>query len=169
MTIAEDIRKASDKLTEETWTKGRYFRIKNDKLCMCAHGAVASVCNRIVVDILATIPKNQAWEAPDPAALGAAVARAVGRAADLAVARASDLAVALAADPEAGLALGSRWSDGWENRPRWVKDSGLGASAHYILGMVGLTLSYNDAESRTLAEVKAKLEEAAQLAERLGV
>ncbi len=53
----------------------------------------------------------------------------------------------------------------WNNRPN--KDTA--SSISFLLGMAGLTPSWNDTDIRNLQEVLAKLEEAAQLAEELGV
>lgn len=60
----------------------------------------------------------------------------------------------------------------WENRPEWVKSElrGHGSlDAHYLLGMVGLTSSFNDDPNTTLQMVKGKFTEAIDLAHQLEV
>jgi hypothetical protein len=64
----------------------------------------------------------------------------------------------------------------WEQRPSWIKDSFLqnnvdygSKDAHYLLGMVGLTASFNDAKTTTLAMVHQKFDEAIELARQLSL
>lgn len=59
----------------------------------------------------------------------------------------------------------------WNSRPKWVSEQSKHGvrDAHYLLGLVGLTAMFNDALTTTLADVKAKFEEAAKLADLLEV
>ncbi len=49
----------------------------------------------------------------------------------------------------------------------WTMTPRLGHGAHYVMGLVGLTASYNDKESTTLDDVMRKFDDAIALAERL--
>jgi hypothetical protein len=64
----------------------------------------------------------------------------------------------------------------WNKRSNWVKDdyqhNGVvygNKDAHYLLGMVGLTASFNDATDTTLEMIHQKFDEAIELARQLGL
>lgn len=180
-TVAQDIRNAAAALTTATWKKGAYVSVNKGALCMCAHGALQAQVNPEVKRCIAEYVVPVVWVAPvawatQVAAAGAA-AEAVVVAAEPAVAAAAAAARSVAAadyaaaalEDAAGRAVAARAV--WASRPRWVKTPSYRGSleAHYILGMVGLTAAYNDSASTTLTDVKEKFEQAAQLAEELGV
>ena len=148
--FADAIKAAGESLAETNWHKGSYFSTNEHGLCMCAHGALQAKVNPAVIAAIAARPR------PRPAAAAAAAAAAP----------AEDAAAEAWCSPAPGCGI--------ENRPYWVKasdsDETYGSvSPHYILGMVGLTASFNDAPETTLEMVKEKFEQAYELAERLGV
>jgi hypothetical protein len=64
----------------------------------------------------------------------------------------------------------------WNNRPDYVRQDKTydninygNRDLHYLLGMVGLTVSFNDHPDTTLEMVKAKFDEAIQLAKMLEI
>lgn len=56
--LSDEILKARDLLTTETWRKGRYFSSEGSTICMCAHGAMQSVVNTRVRDVLENATKS---------------------------------------------------------------------------------------------------------------
>jgi hypothetical protein len=160
-TYPELIRRAKDQLTSETWGKYAYFSTKDGKLCMCAHGAMQSVSNPEVVATLACRARRA------PKAARAAAEAEPAAAAALAKARlAENTASASAVDAAAVAARAESISEAKGKKPGWVSDED-GSEASYILGLVGLTATFNDDLSTTLEHIHAKFEEAADLAEKL--
>ncbi len=212
--VAQELIAARDSLTEENWNKGSYFSVKNNTICMCAHGAIQAQSNSVVKTVLG------AYIGPAGAAtawVAAAVAAAAATWADqTAVAAAEDAAARVAAEAEeasaevaaasaaeeasdeaaaeaawvakeaAGAAAAARsaaataeeasdeaaaaeaWPAPWENKPNWVTQE-RAVWPDYVAGLVGLTTRYNDNVSTSLTDVKNKLTQAAELAERLGL
>ncbi len=148
--LAETLTEARDSLTPVNWRKGAYFKLENNALCMCAHGAVQMLVNprcalkmfsiRDHISAAAASSNERIYrrEHPFRAPLGEAVI--------------------------------------WNNRPNWVKNDFVqdkinygDLDAHYLLGMVGLTIGFNDKKSTTYEMVIEKFNEAIELATRLGV
>ena len=50
---------AKNSLTVDTWGRGGYFGIHNNKLCMCAHGAIQFASNPEVKRILSPLMKAE--------------------------------------------------------------------------------------------------------------
>jgi hypothetical protein len=197
VTIAQDIIKARDSLTDENWGRFSYFSTNEHGLCMCAHGALQTVVNPRVISALASCrsfagPVEAASDMASPlvgaaTAAAANAARAAETAADAAdrsgavaaraaarvvVAGAEDAAWAAdTADRAAGAGVWASDVEVYNKRPRWVSEKTHTGNldAHYILGMVGMTAPFNDAPSSTLDDIKAKMTQAVYLAERLGV
>lgn len=177
MKLSEQIREAARLLTSETWNQGRYFSVRSGHVCMCAHGAMQAVANERVRQALSNPRKEVAAADMAEAATAAFVAAcAAGRAAapsSPAMAAWAAWAAAAADAAESGAeAEAEAWTFGtdadlaairsaWERRPSWAPESS------YMLGLVGLTAAWNDANGRTLDEVRAKFEEAAKLAEEI--
>ena len=153
MSIASDLRTASDKLTESNWHKGAYFKANGNEVCMCVHGAVQSVVNPRVARILGSHGATTDAEASFAAASGGLhVAASSAAAATYAVAASGIGPVDL--ECAKGLYLARR---DWQ------------IPAHFVMGLVGLTTEFNDAPNTTLPMVKEKLSQAIQLAETIGV
>lgn len=143
-TLADMLTEARNSLTPVTWKKGSYFKKVNDTLCMCAHGAVQAVVNPVCKNSLTS---NQAIGHAIPVAWSNDGLRNV----------------------EAHRFLSKQ--DIWNNRSLLVtkKIPEGNGEAHYLLGMVGLTINFNDAKDTTFEMVKAKFDEAIALANQLGV
>lgn len=140
---------ARDSLTLETWIKRDYFRSENKTICMCAHGAVQKIVNPKVKPYLEKLDISAAAAA----ALLAGAAASGAASASLAMYNVKD-------NPRKPLLKF------WNERHDWIKeDCGYGIKdAHYLLGMVGLTINFNDDTNTTLDMVKDKFNEAIELA-----
>lgn len=151
--IIQALENAKNSLTEENYYKGNFFSAKNDLLCMCPHGAVQAQVNPEVKKFVNGYTSGFI----DAADAAREAANAAGsRAAD--AARSADAAV----------------RDNWDTRPTWVREYYVYADkeygtldAHYLMGMVGLTISFSDAKETTLTMVKEKFDQAIQLAKEL--
>ncbi len=138
---------ARNSLTPANWRKGAYFQSENNNLCMCAHGAVQALINPVCKARLLQSDITGA-SADASAGAGASVAGAGG----------------------------ANASANWTDRPDWVKNDVVynnknygNGEAHYLLGMVGLTIGFNDRSDTTYEMVIEKFNEAIQLANQLGV
>jgi hypothetical protein len=157
MSIAASLRAAKALLNEKTWRKWEYFSAEGDTLCMCAHGAVQLIVNNSVRSAIATCLREQkgvlkaSYAAKDEAEEVEA-AQVAGEAAHDA-----RLASCAAVVSEARLPGDNHWA----MAPK------LGHGAHYVMGLVGLTATFNDAEGTTLGDIYRKFDEAIALAERL--
>lgn len=152
-TLASTLETARDSLTPENWRKGSHFVFEDEKLCMCAHGAIQKLVNPICRKFF---PETKRVDAGD------FFARTLPRA------------------PKTGHAARTAWCEYppnmskktiWDKRPFWVQDETIfgNLDAHFLLGMVGLTTGFNDASATTLDMVKRKFDEAIALARELGV
>lgn len=152
-TVAEAIIAAMNKLTDENWIKGNYFKNNDNKICMCAHGAVQSETNSRVKEILLQLITDAAADTA-PLSGAAALCRAAAWAA---------LTVRGAVDADGAVNY-------YGNVPEWItkQNSVYGnLKAHYCLGLVGLTTSFNDHKDTTLQMVKEKMLLAAKKAEEI--
>jgi hypothetical protein len=141
--IVQDLITARDSLTPETWIKRAYFKQKETNICMCAHGAVQRVVN----------PACKEAVSADGAAAGGAASSGAG-------------AIKLYKDP----------LKAWNARHDWIRQDRIyngvnygKRDLHYLLGMVGLTTAFNDDPNTTLEMVKAKFNEAIELAKQLKI
>lgn len=171
MPIANDIRSASNLLTNENWGQGSYFFVKmvsiktsemlisrdptDGNLCMCAHGALQAICNPITKELVSNFNQTRdaagAWK----------VAETSARRSANAASRASQYRPVNTGEP---IDVG--------NARRMLEEQTDGHSSYessYLLGIVGLTASFNDHPDTTLDDVKKKFEEAAKLADTLGI
>jgi hypothetical protein len=144
--IVQDLITARDSLTPETWIKGNYFKQKENTLCMCAHGAVQKVVNPVC-------KKAASAAGTVPVAVADAGAG-------------SALAIKQYKDP----------LQAWNARPDYVRQDLIynninygSRDLHYLLGMVGLTITFNDDPNTTLEMVKNKFNEAIELAKLLKI
>lgn len=144
-TYADQIRKISEMLTEETWNKGNYFAINNDKLCMCVHGAGQSLVNPQVKLVLGGSNITLLLMAARASAAGAA-STAAGTPANI--------------------------SQIWKIRGNIIKNNYVinnkdygNFNLHYLMGMFGITASFQDSKDITLMMLKDKLQECAEWAE----
>lgn len=163
MLLSEQIRAAAKRLTSETWIKGTLFDEKGGALCMCAHGAMQLECNPSIkrLDVISTCVRSGditrlGWLLPD----------------DLIEPSTGESYDSISSSSFAGAFAESQRSQAWENRPSWVRGAHPkhgNMEAHYLLGMVGLTSFFNDDPKTTLEQVLEKFEQAAKLAESLGV
>lgn len=151
-TIAQDLTNAMNRLTPETWRKGNYFKSENNTLCMCAHGALQAEVNPQVRKVINNADVRGASEAAAAAVVAAATA-------------------VPAAVADRFRNNDSTLKEIWNNRPDYIKQERIynGVSygfleAHYILGLVGCTTTFNDAKSTTLEMVQAKYLKAIVLA-----
>ncbi len=172
--IADQLAEMLSILTEDNWVRGSYFSVRDGHVCMCAHGLAQSVSNERVKEALGTDARlARRLEAAAEAAEAAEAVTAAGAASEAAVtaAKAAEAAVTAGAARSAGEAAEAARGSAemveasWEARPYWVMDSSVENS--YVMGMVGLTANFND--NHTYAEVRAKLEEAHNLAKELGI
>ncbi len=152
-TLADILKAARDSLTEETWLKGSYFQEESGKLCMCAHGAVQAQVNPIVKQLvndseLTTL--SIAEKATQESRMGAMAANYAVRDFEL-----SKMEMDYA----------------WRGRPSHMSQDGKRGTleAHYLLGLVGLTGSFNDEPGTHLQDVKDKFNEAISFAEGRGI
>ena len=172
-TLLSQLHQLNQNLNRSNWRKGSYFQVATsdssnpDTLCMCIHGAAASVCNPRVKGLL-ELYKDDVKLAAEPAAAPAAVA-AAGSAA-------RSGAGAAEAAAEAKIQKGKTPQEVWNNRPDWVKRDYIrdgrnygNLNLHFLLGMVGATTTWNDDPNTTLEMVHAKIDEAIVLAGVLGV
>lgn len=162
--ISSQIKATLDRLTVDNWRKGNYFRYKNNTLCMCVHGALQLETNPEVKNIVNSRIPTISMDA-DP------VLSTVSTGANRAVAYVvSSLMVNVPQVAKQNI------KKMWDDRPNHTKQNIIintvnygKTEAHYLLSMVGLTTTFNDNPSTTLEMVKAKLLEALELAESLGV
>mgnify|MGYP001557964647 CR=1 FL=1 len=168
------LKKASDSLTEANWRKGSYFSSDGPTLCMCAHGAQQAQVNKQVRDIVSTFGGSlpAAKSAGSAAAATAAVVAATTSAEGSAAASGAGAAAAAAATTTATAAgtlpsLVDAKCAAFRKRPKWVRERNL--DSHYIMGLVGLTASFNDRGATTLGMVKEKFAEAIIIARILNV
>lgn len=184
----ELIRKLRDSLTPESWQKGNYFGVNiNDNICMCVHGAGQVLVNPKLRDILKTNDDSismfgmndsteVAQEASDKASqadnaihdkpLGAAqeARNKVAKWADRLIATRSYTPAHAA---NIGYGGNTALLKVWNGRPWYVKcnDDTGNLELHYLLGMFGITATFNDAEGTTLEMLHERLNVAADWAE----
>ncbi len=160
--LSEILTLARDSLTEDNWTKCSYFARKNGLVCMCAHGAIQAQVNPECKSAIETLTKDPEADINllREAVLGSPATTSWS---------------GLMAQEDAIL-RNKNIKEMWDNRPPYTnedhiyKDKNYGnKDAHYLLGMVGLTPHFNDMPTTTLQEVKAKFNEAIQLAKDLGI
>lgn len=157
--IFDDI---AETLTLENWRKCVYFKEDQGQLCMCAHGALQARVNPEVKKALTITTDVLASRAPAPAPAVEEAAMAGAGAQMLAVSIENNFA---ASSSEIwNLRSSSSRSDYIYNGKNYGK-----REAHYLLGIVGLTVAFNDAKDTTLEMVKEKFREASKLATQLGV
>lgn len=145
--LVEILTEARDSLTSETWRKGQFFRVEKTILCMCAHGALLAA-NPVYKNVLQQGPLdlsvNQMKRVP--------------------VIQNGHLGDAIHWGGTSKESLHAAWND----RYRWIKkDTNEDLSAHFLLGMVGLTTAFNDHHETTLAMVHKKLNEAIAFAQQV--
>lgn len=133
-------------LTEENWGKHSLFELNNGQICMCAHGKVQARFNPKVKEILQSMLVRRKVECAFIYATPYSDTAASGEA---------------YAQEHPSCSL----EEFWNKRP--VRDHEV--DGHYLLGMVGLTPSFNDDSSTTLEMVRDKFREAAALARQLNV
>lgn len=151
-TYAEQLRQIRDSLTIENWIKGSYFSNKNDTVCMCVHGAAQALVNPQVKKVFKEDNLDNIVSRVEPDAhVGAALVEAKKAVAD---SKYQDLLTV------------------WKSRPAYLKAERMhnGVSngfvnLHYLMGMFGITTSFNDSPYTTLEMLKDKLSEAAKWAE----
>lgn len=155
-TYADQVRKISCMLTEENWNKGSYFAVKNDKLCMCVHGAGQTLVNPQVKEALEITTTTTTTTVVKVAAVAreewAADAKS---AANVAKDRNSKLFYHI-----------------WSNRKYYIRNDYVfneknygNTNLHYLMGMFGIDVTFNDNENTTLYMLKDKLKECADWAE----
>lgn len=148
---------ARDSLTPENWNRnGGYFRQDNrsmpkGKKCMCAHAAIQIQVNPVLKENIEGFNTSK-W-IHNNAVYAASVAYFVG------------------------VKLGANKKKLWNNRQDDMKHLGGtkeelngtygSVDAHFLVGMVGLTVSFNDRECKSFSQLIAKFDEAIQLAEEL--
>jgi hypothetical protein len=153
--IVQDLIAARDSLTSENWSQGSYFKPdeQGSKVCMCAHGAVQRVVNPECKKALTIYDMMAAMHATDYISTDA-----------------SDASDSAFSSRIKGYKLNIVWND----RQLWVRENFLhqgknygNKELHYLLGMVGLTVHFNDHPDTTLEMVKNKFDEAIELAKNL--
>lgn len=150
-TYAEIFEDIAESLTEKNWTQKSFFAPPRDgatnvALCMCAHGALQARINPAVQKFMLKGQFPTVHVRYDVAARDTT--------------------------PKLNSHLSS--SQIWDLRDYSYRmdvfDGTKGKpEAHYLLVMVGLTYDFNDHPGTTVEMVKAKFQEAAQLARELGV
>jgi len=152
-TLSDILIQARDSLTPKNWRKGAYFKDDNGTLCMCAHGAVQAIanpqCRLKLAESLVMAPAT---------ALAAATAASVG--------------AGEAANSPSSTTTAQQKND-WNNRPDWVKRERIinnknygNLDTSYLLGMVGLTITFNDDPDTTYEMVIEKFNKAIELAKK---
>lgn len=160
-TIIEQLEEISASLTEETWDTrktGYYFVLgSNDKLCFCAHGAVQFVTDPVIKELHASNPNRT--NLPTPLLKGE---YSSGR-------MPSTLPASAAFYADKHCRGYHNKKTVWDNRPTWVRDNDLHGNqdVSFLLGMVGLTIDYNDHPSTRLSDIKEKFRQAIALAREL--
>jgi hypothetical protein len=134
---ADQLRQVRDSLTNENWLKGSYFSIRNNQTCFCVHGAAQFIVNPEVKK---------------------------GKRVDVAGAPEADTASYFLEKKDL--------FGGWLSRPDHVRRERVcvgvnngSLNLHWLMGMFGITASFNDSPSTTLEMLKDKLTEAAKWAE----
>lgn len=136
---AEKVRAVKSFLLTHGWTQGKYFRVKGEKVCACAHGAAQTVSN----------PRVNAIVRDSKRAKDASFVAAFTR---ISSADAADAAVA---------ARGALLSC-WASREEWIRKDHAGCgnfNLHYLLGLFGITADYNDDKETALEDLIVKLDE----------
>lgn len=169
----EQLIKAQNLLLQDTWGKGAYFKIKNYKLCMCAHGALQIVVNPQVSRSFGRAKNNveKMIQGANIDALGAAERAKMKIELDYIAAspHVNCWAAAEAAESSARKNAFIQSLDAdeqrelchkiWNERDQKFKepDPKYGSlGAHYILGMVGLTSIFNDDKETTFDMIHNK-------------
>lgn len=159
------------KILTSGWTKKRYFQAENDKICCCVHGAGQKICNPRVTQIFKYF-QTTALVVTSAARAAVAAARAAAEAARAAEEAAVAMVMVEAASAAAcSPALGSAEASGqaklekiWKNRPGWVSKTDPthgNLNLHYLMGMFGITTSFNDCRNTSLDMMLDKLDECA--------
>lgn len=173
MNLQSQLTAARDSLTPENWSKGRFFKLKLDyqatriqAICMCAHGAVQAVVNPACKSSLDTdaAPSDKVNSAHRAAVVNTLVGRQLpSKAAD-------------EASYDVRFANNKSLQSIWDQRPGNVKEDVIcnnqnygNQDAHYLMGMVGLTATFNDDPHTTFEMLIAKFDEAIALAKQLNV
>lgn len=159
VTFAEQILQVKE-IVQKKWHKGSYFSVRGDDICCCVHGAVQIVCNPMVREVIENYTRTDRPPTPaeKAARADAAVVVAAGEAPARAWSRAADgLARAGTSRAERDKILRKVWQD----RESWICQPGPRGSLelHYLLGMFGIWLSFNDAHTTTLDMLLGRLDE----------
>jgi hypothetical protein len=191
-TLVDILIEARNSLTDEIWKKGSYFKLVNNLMCMCSHGAVQILVNPACSQKVRLRLEARLYGINGVLKLGGArvAADCAGERLDAIQAAGDGNSTKFILDDAidggsievasvASLALGKLTSikqDIWNNRPDWVRHNRIvdrcdygNLDVHFLLGMVGLTVSYNDAPNTTLEMIRGKFTEAISLAQELGV
>lgn len=164
--LLNSLRIVKHRLTEELWIKDNYFEAKGDKLCMCPHGGAQSVVNPKVRSLVVG-GDSHVDRYLDPRVRATTATRAAHRRD-----RAHGLGATYRAAHDARAATNRLSSqDIWNSRPSWVKENTDygNLEIHYLMGMVGLDVIFNDDKNTTFAMVQEKLDQAIALAQELNV
>lgn len=141
--LVTQLQAAYNKLTRQNWRKKSFFAVKNDEICMCAHGAVRAVVSPKIQSIL---DKSISRETKRSAASFYIESNSVYSA----IFKGSD--ERLYSKPHNKLSLAHCTPD---MRP------------HFVLGLVGLTVQFNDYKDTTFEMIQSKFREAIELAKQL--
>lgn len=147
-TLINNLEQANQLLTSEVWRQGSYFKLEDNKICMCPHGAIHIHINQIARESY----KNSLLPQIAPRTL---TASEYGY---------SKIKSIRNEDKNDRILIKA-----WHERPKWIrKYSEYGNyDAHYLLGLVGLTVLFNDNKNTTFKIMKNKFQQAIDLAYKL--
>lgn len=149
-----------DSLTQDNWNKGQYFAAKGATICMCVHGAGQKLINPNVKNIFNNIEKTlSSWRC-------AVAAQAADNTVNCAANAAKDGEFKSRVKSVFSKTKDSNLLDIWNNRGDAYATQNhnahaYNASLHFLMGMFGITASFNDKASTTLEMLKDKLTECA--------
>lgn len=161
-TYADQLRQVRDSLTKDNWWKGAYFLwVDNDRVCMCVHAAAQRIVNPEVRKVFASRIQNtkelvcRAVEVVSPASSQTSAA---------------ETEVLKHGSTGYNIKLKDKiLHEVWQNRPSDVRkpQEGYGdMNLHWLMGMFGITVAFNDSQSTTLDMIKDRLSDAADWAEK---
>lgn len=165
--IADKLTEARNSLTPKTWQQGNWFKAdaNGQHICMCAHGAVQAVVNPTVKNII----RNYTAKVASRKLSSRKIQKGVEGAANVG----SDVCFGSRKMNTIG-SLKKLFNNRTKHHfhPDDLNDmlkNNPELNAHYLLGMVGLTVGFNDGIRTSLRDVKKKFTKAIALAKSLNL
>ena len=168
-TILQTLRTVQNVLSEKNWMQGNFYGLKSfsdgsSNICMCIHGATKVVENNTHELALIGCYNKQL--------LSVNLSKLFNILTNFNINEPTFESIILAA--EVGKTNISKYDGNahlaWNDRPDWIKNRSSGTyEIHYLLGMAGLTVQFNDHWRTSFEMIQEKIQTAIALALALGV